>query len=583
MNCRSIFTTVAFLAHLPALSFAAGLQAHAASADLPVLFTVGGDGSCSHTTLQSALDAAAANGSDNDVIRIATNHADTAISAKIIAQSVTLEGGYSTCAASSPSGRTTLDGSGGSVDSVIDVSGGSLASQHVVLLRDLVVRGGENDGNGGGIEISGGMNVRLESTVVENNLSTFGGGISIQGSAGASLVIAEFSQILSNEAIQKGGGVYCESGFVGLFDSAIAVNQSDRGGGIALDGCLFRDQAGGVLLGIYLNSATSQGGGIYGRGNSTIELTGSATAPAAVTSNSTEGTGGGIWAGESVVRAKNATIDNNTAHTGGGIGLGINGHLFMERLPGQACHTTDRCSTLSNNFATTRGGALYVNSASGVAEVRQTFIEDNSATLEGSVAYVTVFGRLVMESVVIAGNQGGESVIKLRGDTSGLLAFISMTDNSASDALIVGRDSTFGPAAGLELYSSVIWETSGTDILSFDAGTPVEVDCLLVHETATLPAGAYITISNPQFVDAPAGDYHLTLASPAVDYCDAAAYQPTHRDIDQQERGQDHPLVPDNFLISWYDIGADAHPLSGLIFSDGFESGDVSAWSASVP
>ena len=583
MQTRHLVSLLSLTWALLPVAVYAETVAESTAKGLPFLFTVGSDGACSHSNLQAALNAAQAAGPENDVIRIATNHTDTSVSAEIFAHSVTLEGGYTSCSASTSSGLSTLDGSGGSAASVLFIYGGSDLDQHVVILRDLTIRGGEDDGFGGGLDISGGMNVRLEGTIVEDNVSDFGGGISIRGSS-ASLVVAESSQILNNTASQRGGGVYCEGGFAGLFDSAIAFNEADTGGGVAaVQGCLFRHQAGGPLLGIYLNSAQSQGGGIYTRDGANVELTGTSAAPAAVVSNSASSSGGGLWVAGSEVRARSARIDSNSAGFGGGVGVGIGGRFFME-LSGGSCDTSDRCSTLSGNTAD-RGGALSVNSSTGLADIRQTYVEGNSATVEGSAAYVTVGARLVMEGVVLAGNQGGESVIKLRGDTtSGLLAFVTMTDNDASDAVIVARDSTFGHAERLEIYSSILWEPAAAGILlSFDASTQTEVDCLLVNSNIGLPAGDFITVLPPVFADAGAGDYHLTESSPAVDYCDAAAYLPTHRDIDGSQRGVDNPQVPDNFLISWYDIGADELTSPDLIFSDGFESGNTSAWSSTSP
>lgn len=540
----------------------------------PLLLTVGTDGACSHATLQSALAATAANGPGNDVIHLSVDQ--TAVSADVFAQSVVIAGGFASCSAFSPTGRTTLDGSG--AGSVLTIHGGSASDQHVVLLRDLTITGGDA-GFGGGIDVSGGMNVRLEGTDVEDNTASFGGGISVRGASGASVVIAESSQILSNEADQRGGGVYCEDGFVGVFDSAIAFNHADNGGGVAVDGCLLRDEAGGPLRGIFLNDADSFGGGIHASGGSTVEITGSSEAPASVVSNDALSVGGGIWATSSEVQAKHAAIGSNTAGFGGGVGVGIGGSFRMERLAGEGCAAGDRCSTLSGNVAD-RGGAVYVNSGSGLADIRQTFVEGNFASIEGSAAYVTVFGRLVLEGVVLSDNQGGESVIKLRGDTTGTFAFITMTDNQATDAYIVTKDPTFGNADELEIFSSILWQPGATPLLSFDGATPVTVDCLIVNENLSLPAGDFITVQPPQFVDAAAGDYHLLESSPAVDYCDDAAYEPTHGDIDDQPRGVDDPAVPDNFLLSWYDVGADE--LSDLIFRDGFESGDTQAWSAAA-
>ncbi|MDA8016137.1 MAG: hypothetical protein MPN21_01715 [Thermoanaerobaculia bacterium] len=550
------------------------------SGPLPLLLTVGTDAACSHSTLQAALNTASSAGPENDIVRIATHHADASISAEIFAHSVTIEGGYASCSSFVPAGRTVLDGTGGTAGSVLTIWGGNAEDRHIVILRNLVISGGEDDGFGGGIDISGGMGVRLENSIVEDNESTRGGGISTRGGS-AAVTLEDFSQVLNNRAHDVGGGVFCADGYASAFDSAIAFNEAARGGGVAVDqGCSFRLDSGGPLRGVFLNTASIQGGGIYVRGGGELELNGTSAAPASVVSNTAASTGGGIWLTDGTARTRNARIDSNIAGLGGGVGVGVGGSFRMERRPDGICHAADRCSTLSGNVAD-RGGALYVNSSTGSAEVYQTYVEGNMANLEGSAAYLTVSADLSMEGVVLAENQGGESVIKLRGGTEGRLAFVTMTRNQASEAVIVTRDDTFGDADGLEIYSSILWETSTGPLLE-PGGTPLSLDCLIVDDSSGLP-GDYISVVPPVFLDALAGDYHLHPSSPAVDYCDTAAYSPKSTDLDLQERGWDHPEIPDQFLISWYDIGADELNLAAPIFVDGFETGNTSMWSATVP
>jgi hypothetical protein len=154
----------------PCLLFvlASSLAAPMAAAQIggPLLFTVGSDAACSHNTLAGAV-LAAANNPGADFIRIAKNHTDASIAVRIVNQQVTVEGGFDDCGDSTASGQTTIDGAGGSASSVIEIDtepDGGLGTD--VLLRNLVIRGGENDAGGadvggGGIEFSGGMDVRL--------------------------------------------------------------------------------------------------------------------------------------------------------------------------------------------------------------------------------------------------------------------------------------------------------------------------------------------------------------------------------------------------------------------------------------
>ena len=82
----------------------------------------------------------------------------------------------------------------------------------------------------------------------------------------------------------------------------------------------------------------------------------------------------------------------------------------------------------------------------------------------------------------------------------------------------------------------------------------------------------------PGFEDAPSGDYHLSVSSALIDRCEGGAL----KDIDLEPRPVDDPSTPDDY--GPVDIGADElQPDTLQIFSDGFESGDTTAWSSTVP
>ncbi|MEZ5330604.1 MAG: hypothetical protein R2991_00825 [Thermoanaerobaculia bacterium] len=74
------------------------------------------------------------------------------------------------------------------------------------------------------------------------------------------------------------------------------------------------------------------------------------------------------------------------------------------------------------------------------------------------------------------------------------------------------------------------------------------------------------------FVDPPTGDLHLTpAATPALDQVDLLPDAPD--DFDAAPR----PVTPGTV-----DLGADEHGAGGPIFTDGFESGDTTAWTTTV-
>ncbi len=78
--------------------------------------------------------------------------------------------------------------------------------------------------------------------------------------------------------------------------------------------------------------------------------------------------------------------------------------------------------------------------------------------------------------------------------------------------------------------------------------------------------GSAAVEADPAFADAAAGDFHLTAGSPAIDQGSPAAAPAVDYDGAPRPVGK----APD---LGAFELG---------IFSDGFESGDVSAWSSSV-
>jgi hypothetical protein len=93
-----------------------------------------------------------------------------------------------------------------------------------------------------------------------------------------------------------------------------------------------------------------------------------------------------------------------------------------------------------------------------------------------------------------------------------------------------------------------------------------------------------ISTLDPQFRNALAGDLRVGFTSPAIDFCDATLFQPTHTDRDGENRGYDvagnangSPGLPGGL----YDLGADE--VRDLLLVDGFESGNTALWSGQSP
>ncbi len=548
--------------------------AAAASADT---FSVGGDVNCDFSTIDQALAAAAFNGTDtHDVIRIADNQAYDLADLVIPNHPVTLIGGHSVCGDTSPSGQTTIDGAGAASAPVIEVSGSSSGLKTVELVN-LVVSGGEE----GGLDITGSNHVVLTNTLVSFNDNDFGGGVYVSGSD-ALVWVDPDSAVVSNDSASAGGGIYCSNGGTVLVEGLVATNRADgNGGGIFADDCLVNSFAGGSFQGIRSNDADLNGGGVYAAGGADVNLIGLSDQPAEVASNETLGKGGGLYArgNGTTVTAIDTWITGNRAAVGGGAYVAASATFEMHRVE-DACGFDPRCSVLSDNVATTSGGlggGVAVRTGA-LADIRQTYLESNSSDFGAAGSVDGAGSRLFLESDVIAENEGNDV---LTTGSGGHLwaAFVTSAYNTAGDWSQVAFYTTSSSSDKVEIYSSVVFEPEGPVYGGGSVGATHVLDCLVVGNAFGLPAASTRVIeADPKLVDPSGGDYHLTRASPAVDYCDTAFVAPSDRDIDQHVRGHDTQGVGNRHGV--HDLGADE--LRGL-FADGFESGDTSAWSSTAP
>jgi predicted outer membrane repeat protein len=341
---------------------------------------------------------------------------------------------------------------------------------------------------------------------------------------------------------------------------------------VFLDGCLLQVEAGGLLQGIQLNQATTDGGGVFAQGAGGVILLGSALHSADLVSNHADGNGGGAFLLGAGLFSISGNISSNSADgDGGGIYATDDAGIIMEREGGSSCHDPVRCSRLSGNFAFGLGGALYIGDGS-VGNVYQTYVEGNGGT--GQVAYlVDTDSFLLLEGDVITGHVGGNLVQMGLGAALTIAHSTFAANPSNSWIVLLGDQST------VKLHNSIFWEDQGT-VLAVGGLADVEASCLLAHESDSLPPGSVVHVGDPLFVDQGDGDFHLSSLSPALDSCPNTLYANLTRDVDGELRGVDVPAVPDAAPGSRWDIGADELHLPPVpLFADGFESGDLSNWS----
>ena len=486
-----------------------------------------------------------------------------------------------------------------------------------VGIRDLVLRG---DTAGRPLAMTGAAVLTLEDALVTGGRANDGANIHL--SDGASVVMFDGSSVTGGLASFNGGGIYCVGpGTVGLLQGArIQSNRANfNGGGIyAAAGCTVNHQSGGLVpnsldhFGIAENVAGFNGGGIYATSGATVLASGTSERPASIRGNDAEGDGGGIFltgSGTTATISSSEIAGNLASSSGGGVYVTSGADFLMDRDLA-SCARGHRCSLLedngagSNGTSAIEGGGAVLVTGGGQAEIRQTYITDNGsnggANGGGNVALVNGAGSfLLVEGSVLYDNDPTGTHVAARSSGLVRLGFISAWGSSTP-----GLGTTFAQADSngrIELFSSIVIEGrgsfpsgAGSDRVFGTPGTGATylADCVIAHETGSFPAGASasIVVADPaQIWEQPAmGDSHLLVPSEAVDYCDLALYAPVDRDIDDEVRGFQDPDVGDRF--GPFDLGADESqgggpppPPPGLLFRDGFESSDTSAWSATVP
>jgi len=528
-------------------------------------FTVGSDLSCSHSTIQAAIQASFANGPGKDSIVLANNQSYTNQRLSIVFQSVSIIGGRETCSGGLTGGRTSIDGDGS--HSIFEIQGDD-GTRHEVTLIDLDLSGGGADiDHGGGIQVAGLVKVTLENVNVHNNTSARGGGIYFDGSAGALLRVEKGSYIGGfNNASVAGGGIYCvdapyaSSAPLMITDSTVAFNTASEGGGIYLDNCFIQVFSHTTGFGLFFNEASSGGGGIFAINNSTAFFdSGNNSGDEArimITGNKTTGgSGGGVYLDASTGHFKDSEISTNKALNGSGGGFyAVNGStVWLETESNRHC--PEACSRLQNNQAVF-GGAIHADNSEVI--VKQTKVTGNQAGRASALFVLN--GDVSVNGSIFAENLGAAAVTEFQSANTEIL-YTTFADNSNQVADIAGA---VGKGDSLTVLSSIFHENHGA-VANVSGDSNIIFECLLVHDRTGLPRSKAIALGDPMFVDRAADNYHLSGASPAIDYCDNRAGD--EYDINVRPRGIDSINHVD--YLGVYDLGADE--FNDFIFSDGFE------------
>ncbi|MCF8302994.1 MAG: hypothetical protein K9I94_06945 [Bacteroidales bacterium] len=458
------------------------------------------------TTFQDVLNEAASNG-ENDTIFIE-------------AGTFVVESTYQYASAEDHSlsiigdvmMNTKLDGA--SSVQILHVS--ATFPQAHVMLRNLVFQNGMSTENGGGILLDGdAANINMEHChFLNNEAGNLGGGLN--GGTNSGQITLENCLFQGNSSGNDGGGLNLgsESGTINLVNCEFLANMASG------------DDAGGAFLYMGGDNGVINAGNNYFEGNESADDGGGlmlyylgANVEANVTENSFVNNVAGLNGGGSYLRITSSgtvnfsdnSYNGNLCNTGNGGGCHIELHnvdmafqensfvsnavendgagAFIEHFDGSLdCHH----NTFTQNIANRNGGAIHIYSE------------------QGSV----LFYRNITDSN-LAENVGGAFNV---ASTTGSFSIYHNTfygDQALNDG---GTIYFYGESGALAtVYNSVFWSQS-LPAIAFSGGIAVGMTYCDVEGGNGQPwFGTGCIEDDPLFVDAVAGDFHLTELSPCID------------------------------------------------------------------
>ena len=642
MKCSVLIRQVRFVVAMRAWIVALALVLPSFATAQSLTYLVGGDAVCDFTTIQAAINAAAAHPGP-DFIHVAMNATYTAQAPTIGSQDLEIDGGFATCSSATATNRTTISGTGNGNHSVFRITGSGGR-----VLRHLVISGGDApfDGNGGGINYTGSGEVNLGDVIVSGNYAGYGGGINAGSSGGPALLTLEANVVVINNTAQFSGGgiridgdsrlVMLADGIAVTGNEAIGIDPANNqpkfgnGGGVEVVGPASADigsPGAGNSGVIYANTARNGGGIAIAAPDTSFDsiarvrlFSTDATRPVRVHDNRATQAGGGVYVlpnqgldntSHAVLCAFDFRIEDNRAPQGSGIYADTSSDALGETLGGEVGMNLPNDDP-QYDFFCAGGPALPTLGAVACAQgtpcntISSNVAEDeNGNPTAGAAILIETEGTLTAHRVMIANNVGSQALRLIAGGSFGidvaLLFDCLIADNAVTGELIrmegvatgvislgldnctlanntIGAANVLSASSSFALKRSVLWQP-GKQSLQQSGGSR-DVSDVVTSEKFSLDGGSVDSViqADPRFIDPAHADYHLQAASPAVDF--AAPIVGDQRDLDNLPRDQDL-VVPDRFGDR--DLGAyERQTLLPLVLNKDFDT-DLRLWSVVIP
>src|SRR5262249_40885113 len=453
-------------------------------------------------------------------------------------------GGGVECQESGPSIHDCIISSNVSFDG----GGGGSCWQGGPTIRDCIISDNVVETDWGGGNSADLCQAIIENNVITRNSAPWGGGI---------FAIFDYAPIIRGNIISEntafkngngnGGGIYCWDGSrASIVGNRIENNESDLGGGIALQDC-FNEVIGNTISGnrslvysgggisqdggrvtihdnlISDNSSSDQGGGIYSRYGDLSPITRNL-----ITRNSAGFLGGGLALDQPGLVDHNTITFNHSGDLGGGVSLFTSVAAF-----------TFSNNVISDNSSANHGGGMwyYGYPAPDQSIVANVFSRNQAVSLGGGIylepsdhAWAPVLtSNCLVDNVATEG--GG-----IYGSTMAL-PVISLCTLSGNQAVRGGGVSLLN---GSSIANSILWgnQASGGD-------PEVRVRSGTVEVTYSDVEGGYTGMGNidadPLFTAPAQDDFSLARTSPCVDRGDPTS-RPDGRDAAENARFLDGEL-----------------------------------------
>lgn len=385
--------------------------------------------------------------------------------------------------------------------STVGAIGGGATIKDNTIMQNCIITACSNTGTSGqtagGIFMTGGA--QLLNSYIYSNTSSYGaGGINVAGSA-----TIDGCTIDNNECAANGGGIYLNQG---------------SGTGPVVNNCIITNNKANSTV-----ASTGNGGGIMVfMGTTSVLSTPVTVTNCNITNNASKltGNGGGFYINDSnvtlplnIYNISNCNISNNTSVANGG--------GFYYKASGTVTFNT---CTFDGNSTTNSigGGASIVGTTGTVTFNSSTFKNNSSGTTTGGAINANPAG-FTANNCLFTKNTGN-SVIQFQSASN-----LFYTLNNCTVALNFKSDGTTAAGCNVNSGSSCLITNSlflgcGATPLFVTAGKaqPTVKYCGFEAATETNVSaytdktGCIYSIDASSFVNAAAGDFHLSTASTAI-------------------------------------------------------------------